>query len=364
MTSSDRTPFICPDHGRNSLFGGIPCCPAAKLDYNPPSSSNATQYHCYSSDGWTYDTPSFVEAVEQVRYRLGKYGYPKVQDWLVDLVATAGDLSAGPWFYGHVGIETVETVSAPDWDGFTCSVCGEGFDAETWDVRHTDPADELAEVHAECCPCDDTAKLGRNAGLRPFVWDNAELRGSTWVDTEPAEGGASISCSAIRAPHCDETPDYYEVPVATWGDYVGTAVERSNYRSLLRDYPETFVEVRYDYFGHSLLLPVSAVTEELVELLTGLREQYPLYDESDHSELESELADEAWDAWAKFDLLRALRDAGVDTDEIDEADLRERFYTAVSESDEYPYAETADSIVFPGWDAIVAELAEHYGAAS
>lgn len=38
-----------------------------------------------------------------------------------------------------------------DWDGFTCSVCGDGFDAESWDERHTDPGDELSEVHAGCC---------------------------------------------------------------------------------------------------------------------------------------------------------------------------------------------------------------------
>jgi hypothetical protein len=89
--------------------------------------SNATPiYRAYSSDGWTYETPSFVEAAEQLRYRLAKYGYPKVQDWLVDLVATNGDLSAGPWFYGHCGIETAAAKPHLVCAGTTnvCDTCG------------------------------------------------------------------------------------------------------------------------------------------------------------------------------------------------------------------------------------------------
>lgn len=37
------------------------------------------------------------------------------------------------------------------WDEFTCSVCDKGFTEEDWDVRHTDPEDDLQEVHEECC---------------------------------------------------------------------------------------------------------------------------------------------------------------------------------------------------------------------
>lgn len=62
-------------------------------------------YKAYSSDGWTFESPDFMAAVAQVCARLDKYGYPQTASWVLDLVDTGGDLSEGPWFYGHVGIE-------------------------------------------------------------------------------------------------------------------------------------------------------------------------------------------------------------------------------------------------------------------
>jgi hypothetical protein len=121
---------------------------------------------------------------------------------------------------------------------------------------------------------------------------------------------------------------------------------------------------------------IDDAARSLVDIFTGLRDEYPLYDEEDDSMLVMELADDAWDAYASWDLRRDLRDAMADlfggdddaasdaVDEISDADLRERFYAAVWESDEYPYAETADSVVFPMWDDVVNRLAEHYAAGS
>lgn len=210
--------------------------------------------------------------------------------------------------------------------------------------------------------------VATEAGLRPLVFTGETLTGAGWVPMDVPVGGERASMGDFSAADHNRpgvAPTHFEVPVTLWGDYVGSGVERSNHRSLLRDYPETFVDVYGDYSSHYLVIPVANLTQELVDTFTGLRYEYPLYDESDHSELEMELADEAWDAYVKWDLPRALREAGVSDevlDEISDEDLRERFYTAVSDTPQPYYCESADSVVFPYWDDVVAALVEHYGA--
>jgi hypothetical protein len=241
-------------------------------------------------------------------------------------------------------------------------------------------------------------EIGRTADLRGYVFEGSYLRGNTWTELDAPTGGETAAWSNFRAPYGDETATYFEVPVTCWGDYVGSDIERSNHRSLRRDYPETFVDATAYPGAHTLMVPVASLAalidvdddgeidddaaQDLVNIFTALRDEYPLYDEEDSSALVTELADEAWNAYASWDLRRDLRDAvysilvyhvnsaDVDdatdhiVDEIDDADLRERFYTAVWESNEYPYAETADSVVFPMWDDVVNRLAEHYAADS
>jgi hypothetical protein len=192
----------------------------------------------------------------------------------------------------------------------------------------------------------DVDNLAREFGLERFAWVGTSYQGfqTGWVDTEPEEAGGSAYISDLRLiPNRDEvgelpshtSADFIGVPVTLWGDYCGSDLGRSNSRSLVRDYPDLFVTVH---------------------------DEYPLYDEDDHSALELELADEAWDAWVRFDLGRSLSDAGVDVDAISDDELRERFYAFVSDTPQPYYCESADSVVFPYWDDVVAALACHYGA--
>jgi hypothetical protein len=62
------------------------------------------------------------------------------------------------------------------------------------------------------------------------------------------------------------------------------------------------------YGGHGtseLLIPIGCRNEYLAEQLLALTE-YPLYDEEDHSALEMEAADEAWDQYLEFETHRDL----------------------------------------------------------
>lgn len=220
------------------------------------------------------------------------------------------------------------------------------------------------------------------SGFTPRIWRGWDYRTNAATDTP--EGGDSAYISDfddvdVRAGDNRPAEFFSLSSVTVWGDYVGSDRNRSNCRSLERDYPETFVSVRDAMGAEWLALPVSSLlamegddAESLCRLLSGLADEYPLYDEEDHSVLEMELADEAWDAWVRFDLTRELRDS-LNSDEDDtrgdrivdaigEEDLQERFYAAASDSPQPYYCETADSVVFPYWDDVVATLAEHYGA--
>ncbi len=87
------------------------------------------------------------------------------------------------------------------------------------------------------------------------------------------------------------------------GDYGGAgSVGEANIRSLQSDFPDSFVR-HGDYYSRRLWLPDN---EEMREIIKGLEENYPLYDEEMHSEVEMEWQQEAWDLWLEDDLVRTL----------------------------------------------------------
>lgn len=104
-----------------------------------------------------------------------------------------------------------------------------------------------------------------------------------------------------------ETPTHVEVPCTTWGDYTGDSCNRSNYRSLIREYPDTFVEVKGGHDSHYLALPLDAeIPTGLVQEIVSLIEQYPIYDEDDHSQLEMEIQEECWNSFGCDEFRREI----------------------------------------------------------
>lgn len=185
-----------------------------------------------------------------------------------------------------------------------------------------------------------------------------------------------------------------------YSDYSGGGVDRSNNRSLLRDYPEAFTQANGGHGTQELMLSVDYYapkdpeshdsranrTGYLLDAIEHLAD-YPLYDDEDHSALEMEEADEAWDAFLKWDVPRELRDASPSAETMDDAiealdelaekhgakypqttckcghvsrnwddmithldrfqSLRDLFYESLRDQNESPYLESATSIVFP-----------------
>lgn len=87
----------------------------------------------------------------------------------------------------------------------------------------------------------------------------------------------------------------------SYSDYSGSTVERSNERVWAKEFAdsenEAWTTVGGGHGTTAVVIRVEAMTDEMREFLDAL-EDYPVADESDMSELELELQQEAWDNWA------------------------------------------------------------------
>jgi hypothetical protein len=183
--------------------------------------------------------------------------------------------------------------------------------------------------------------------------------------------GESLGWSAVRPlPYTANTQRLVMIRDAGWGEYDNSSTyNRSNYRVLVESYGDWLVTINNgnDRDGRGLALIVgSVVPTELLRIIDGLSD-YPVIDESDLSELESELTEEMWDRWVRFDLPRDLVDAGVSDDVLDQItdnSLQSAFWGVVSDLSLYPHAESADSMVFgrDEWSDIVETLADRLSA--
>jgi hypothetical protein len=114
--------------------------------------------------------------------------------------------------------------------------------------------------------------------------------------------------------------------------YQTDSVDRSNFRSLKRDYPY-LSEVSWTHKDILAVIPeriareaidegetVEDVRDKVTEMFDALGHlgEYPVYDEDDLSKLEWDSQDEAWDACLKADMSRVLWRMTADLDLTDE----------------------------------------------
>jgi len=192
---------------------------------------------------------------------------------------------------------------------------------------------------------DDTVTDGMATDVRVGAWV-AALRSAgfpvQWISYDPAEPPLYV------AWHDDQDyPDGLDYPelwvdlssVARGDDTAGqtSTVDRSNYRSLQRDYPETEWLDRSYANVDTLGILARDLTEDLTEILTGLAEQYCLYDESDLSELESEEITESYGQYVRYDLRALLPESVQDRwDDLTSEQDAELFWSTVSDLEIYP----------------------------
>lgn len=213
--------------------------------------------------------------------------------------------------------------------------------------------------------------LGHNHGA-PLVWrgddDDRPTGGDTaWTGYDgldrPTFYKGALTVDVL------ETATHLEVYCTTWGDYVGDDLQRSNHRSLLRDFPDTFVDVDWgSYDTHSLAMDLDQEIDHedllyVVDILRKLADDYPLYDEEDHSELESELEESDWESHGAYDLRRELQEVLGDddaelADNVTEEALRDAWLESRERGsgDEW-FAETAVSGAYRNFAEVAQTLA-------
>lgn len=173
----------------------------------------------------------------------------------------------------------------------------------------------------------------------------------------PAAGDITwMSYLAMGAPTMEDWRTgelFLTVPATSSGDYTGSTCETSNRRSLLRDFPDTFTILSGDYGYEALLLPFHAsIPEHLFNTLVMLADEYPLFDESDHSELEQEMIDEQWAEWGRMEFRNSLQDFASTDDDIDAT-----YWRAVQWGESYAPLVDGGDVVFPGLDELAAKVA-------
>lgn len=198
-----------------------------------------------------------------------------------------------------------------------------------------------------------TARQSIEGMLALGYWDSG-----TYRHHRADEGGATATLFLLGdvASNCDYSS--------------ANTVTASNLRSLTRDYPNRVVTYRYSD-GEVGAVLLASLDDDLVDILTSLKHEYPLYDEEDHSNLEMDLAYEAWDQYVKLDLYPDLQNRldGLNVDPApfvedvaDEATVKAWFYAnGYNNNDDYVtyHGESGcpDSVVFPE----MAEVTERIG---
>jgi hypothetical protein len=87
------------------------------------------------------------------------------------------------------------------------------------------------------------------------------------------------------------------------GGYDAPTVQRSNERVFRADFAGALEKADGDADG--VALDLRFVTDEMLETIEALQD-YPILDESDHSELEHEAQQEAWECWGASDWRRQV----------------------------------------------------------
>lgn len=94
------------------------------------------------------------------------------------------------------------------------------------------------------------------------------------------------------------------IPSTGWGDYCGDDVTRSNHRSMLRDLTDLVTDYTGMYSYSVLVIALDVEVDDLyLEWLSNLLD-YPVWDESDWSDMTMELEAEAFADWGRDDLKR------------------------------------------------------------
>lgn len=177
------------------------------------------------------------------------------------------------------------------------------------------------------------------------IYGNIEFATTYYVPAEKIRDYGYVSWSDLstKSGHClvplTLIPDTYDGPYAD-------SVQRSNYRSIVRDYGEQVIEIQYRD-GNALGFIGRDDSTLLGDAVRKLALEYPLFDEEDHVWLEWEEQQEYLQNGGVADL---RSETGETLDGIDNERLRFALADAVSN---HPYGGDWDGTGYRCWDDLV-----------
>jgi len=201
----------------------------------------------------------------------------------------------------------------------------------------------------------------RYSGLQDWGYTrriDPDCKTVSYGDLKPADcpESATAYLEALSDDSTEEGELYFYLPYASGSDYSGSTVEKANHRAFQESYgQEPFVwEATGGFDTYATVIGLTGLLEcpdDTFDLILGVIEgldRYPLIDDEALSNLESELADEAWESWVASDFRRALEKKfdGIDFDWPNDADLRSFFERKREEANEYWESESCGPSVF------------------
>jgi hypothetical protein len=170
------------------------------------------------------------------------------------------------------------------------------------------------------------------------------IQGEFYALSEYYRGDSELSLSDFHKAFDGEEANLFLPAFFTWGDYCGSSVEASNYRVFLDLYGKEpgVLSVYGGYDSHAIALTPDCINPEIWDTLAGLQD-YPLISEDDHSALEGEWEDDAWEQYVGQDFRAELHKAfngeeGENEEKIDaitDEDLFEMFLAEMESQNVY-----------------------------
>jgi len=194
----------------------------------------------------------------------------------------------------------------------------------------------------------------RYSGLQEWGYTrriDPDCKAVSYGDLKPADcpETAVSYLEALSTDPQEEGEVYFYLPYASGSDYSGSTVEAANHKEFLESYgEEEFVwEAHGGHNTYAVVLGLTGLLEcaddtfdAILDIIEGL-EDYPLINDEALSNLESDLADEAWDSWVAAEFRRAL-EKKYDCAEFewpDDSELRTFFEKKAEEANEYWFNE-------------------------
>lgn len=267
------------------------------------------------------------------------------------------------WVAGmmHVADEDLDTVAAMR--DVTCERCEAVYVTPEYReflvavaIAAVTPEDDAPEDESDDMPLADKIEaLSRVFGPEAIRWVDseyvAELRERGYVHWNDRDTRETDGC----VPHIDLSKVGKDE--CAYGQ--SSTLDRSNFRSLTRDYPGVFCPISYvnvDVLGAF----IDDLSEDIIRTLCGLSDDYPVYDESDMSEIESEEITDSIRRYALWDLGKTIAETHGEAiedewDSLSEDRQAELLDTVCRENDYYPehsgYEVSWDLPTIAGWVA-------------